>query len=90
MLGEFRNMFQRRNLVDLQNRVQSMFQNSAFVFCEIKVKKNNSVRLFCWHSVLGEGKVSGMHGAAFFCFGAGQGRGKKFGVGWGEVGRGNS
>ena len=65
-------MFQRRNLVDLQNRVQSMFKNSAFVFREIKVKKNNSVRLLCWHSVLGEGKVSGMHGAAFFCFGAGQ------------------
>ena len=32
VLGEFRNMFRRRNFVDLQNCVQSMFQSSAFVF----------------------------------------------------------
>ena len=72
-------------MVDLQNRVQSMFQNSAFVFCEIKVKKNNSVRLLCWYSVLGEGKVSGMHGAAFFLLGGGSEE-KIFGVGWGRAG----
>ena len=64
--------------------VQSNKERSA-INCSIHTGKSLLLQLFWCLKIVEEASKSGMYGTAFFCFGAGRGWGKIFGLGRGGV-----